>query len=421
MQRRTFLLGAGQTVVFGLALDATRAGLSEQQPSQISLDALEQRVARVIQAYDAQGNHRTGTEVDNASAEWLANQVRQLGVKPSVEPFALSRVDPQLAYVRVADRRIDGVPMFDAGFTTAEGVSGRLGPLGSDAEIGLAESLPYKLAETGETDILTAARRSRHEAVLLVTGGSKPGLFLVNASAFTKPAGPPMLQVSSVESAWLSEQAQKRAEVTLVAHVNRRTVQALNVTAEITGRGRNLKPLVFMTPRSGWWHCVSEQGSRLVCWLEVMRVLAAAKPRRDCLFVAMSGHELGFLGINPYLKRRPDLIKHAEAWIFFGSDIGAPGQPNLIHASDDALEQWALTALKNERLVVDAKEPHSSVARGETGAVQRGGGRFVTLACASQLYHNVADRWPEAVDVSLLARYARAFANGALDLAEGSA
>ena len=135
----------------------------------------------------------------------------------------------------------------------------------------------------------------------------------------------------------------------------------------------------------------------------------------------MSGHELGFLGINPYLKRRPDLIKHAEAWIFLGSDIGAPGQPNLIHASDDALEQWALTALKNERLVVDAKEQHSSVARGETGAVQRGGGRFVTLACASQLYHNVADRWPEAVDVSLLARYARAFANGALDLAEGSA
>jgi len=61
------------------------------------------------------------------------------------------------------------------------------------------------------------------------------------------------------------------------------------------------------------------------------------------------------------------------------------------------------------------------MARGETGTVQRGGGRFVTLACASQVYHNVADRWPEAVDVSLLARYGRALANGALDLAEGSA
>ena len=197
-------------------------------------------------------------------------------------------------------------------------------------------------------------------------------------------------------------------------------VQAFNVTAEITGRDRTLRPLVFMAPRSGWWHCASEQGSRLVCWLEVMRVLAAAKPRRNCLFVAMSGHELGFLGINPYLESRSDLIKRAEAWIFFGSDIGAPRQPNLIHASDDALEQWIVTGLRNEGLAMDSKEQHSSMARGETGTVQRGGGRFVTLACASQVYHNVADRWPEAVDVSLLARYARALANGSLDLAERS-
>jgi len=74
-----------------------------------------------------------------------------------------------------------------------------------------------------------------------------------------------------------------------------------------------------------------------------------------------------FLGIDPYLKRRSDLIKRAKAWIFFGSDIGAPRQPSLIHAPDDALEQWALTALKNERLAVDATEQHSSMARGETG------------------------------------------------------
>src|SRR2546425_3042960 len=177
MQRRAFLLGAGQTVAFGLAAGATRTGLYRGQPSQISPDALEQRIARVIQAYDAQGYHRTGTEVDAASAEWLAGQVRQLGLKPSIEAFALNRVDPQAAYVRIGYRRIDGVPMFDAGFTTAAGVSGRLGPLGSDAEIGLAETLPYKLAQTSETDILLAARRSRHKALLLVTGGSRPGLF----------------------------------------------------------------------------------------------------------------------------------------------------------------------------------------------------------------------------------------------------
>jgi hypothetical protein len=149
--------------------------------------------------------------------------------------------------------------------------------------------------------------------------------------------------------------------------------------------------------------------------------LAAAKPARDCLFVAFSGHELGFLGIDADTNRRPDLIKRAHAWIFFGSDIGSPRQQNLIHASDEALEQWGIAAMRDEGLNVDARAPRDSKARGEAGPVQRGGGRFVTVVCGSDVYRNVADRWPEAVDVGLLARYARAFANGALQLANHAA
>jgi hypothetical protein len=37
---------------------------------------MEGRVAAILQAYDGQGDHRTGTEVDAASAEWLAGEVR---------------------------------------------------------------------------------------------------------------------------------------------------------------------------------------------------------------------------------------------------------------------------------------------------------------------------------------------------------
>jgi hypothetical protein len=150
----------------------------------------------------------------------------------------------------------------------------------------------------------------------VLTRGIRPGLFLLNASDFTKPLGPPMLQVSSSESDWLRKQAAVRAEATFVAQVNRTVAQAFNVTAKIAGSNPALAPLVLMAPRSGWWQCASEQGSRLACWLEAIRVLAAGKPARDSFFVALSGHELGFLGIDPYTKRRPDLIKHAHAWIF---------------------------------------------------------------------------------------------------------
>jgi hypothetical protein len=229
-----------------------------------------------------------------------------------------------------------------------------------------------------------------------------------------------MLQVSNAESEWLKEQLQAQAEATPVVQASRTAAEAFNVTAKISGSNPKLAPVVFMAPRSAWWQCISEQGCRVACWLEIMRALAASKPTRDCLFVAFSGHELGVLGTATYLERRPDLIRRAHAWIFLGSSIGAPRQPNLIHTSDEMLEGWITSAIEKEGLTVDERAPHNSPARGEALVIQQGGGRFVTVACDSEVYHSVADRWPDAVDVAALARYAKAFANGALQLAQQS-
>jgi len=419
MRRRDVLIAAGRTIAVTVSTAiGGRNPVFAQDPS--SSYALEQRLANVVASYDAQGNHRTGTPADHASAEWLADQVRQSGAEPALEPFTLSRIDPQSCYLRIADRRIDGVPLFDAAFTDSEGVRGKLGPLGSDAEIGLAETEPFTLMEPRREQAgpLAQARRSRHKAVVLLTRGGRPGLFLLNALSFTKPFGPPMVQVSSTESEWLKERAQQGPEITLVAQVGRTTARAFNVTAEIAGRDPTLAPMVVMTPYSGWWQCASERGGGLACWLEAMRTLAAARPERDCLFVACSGHEIGFLGMDAYTKARPDLIGRAHTWIYFGANIGAPRQPNLIHASDSALEQWTAAAMAREGLDVNGKAEHGSVPRGEIGTVHRGGGRYVAVLCGTDLFHNAADRWPDEMDVATLARYASAFAKGALELAQ---
>lgn len=382
-------------------------------------DALEQRLGSVVAAYDSQGLHRAGTDVDHRSAEWLAGCARHLGVEAALEPFALNRVDPQPSFLRVADRCIDGVPLFDAAFTGADGVRGRLGALGSDADIAVAETEPFTLMEPQkeQRNAVAAARRSRHKAVILLTRGNKPGLFLLNAPSFKAPCGPPMLQVSSAESEWLKEQAAARAEATVVAVATQTATQAFNVTAKVAGSDPGLPPLVIMTPRSGWWRCASERGGGLACWLETIRALAGARPERDCLFVACSGHELGFIGIDAYLDSRPDLMGCAHMWIHFGANIGAPQQASLIHASDDVTERWAVAAMENEGLAVGATAARGSVPRGEAGTLHRGGGRYVALVCGTDVFHHAADRWPDAVDVALLGRYARAFANGALQLA----
>src|SRR5215813_10776380 len=111
MQRRAFLAFGSQTALFAVAAAVAKSHATsayDESPTQIDL---EQRVASAIATYDAQGNHRTGTAVDRQSAAWLAAQIRRLGIEPFLEPFTLDRIDLRSCYLRIADRRIEGVPL----------------------------------------------------------------------------------------------------------------------------------------------------------------------------------------------------------------------------------------------------------------------------------------------------------------------
>jgi hypothetical protein len=417
--RREFLVAGGQTTLLALAACATKTSPFLDEGAMLG-SSLESRVAAAVIAYDSQGHHRTATDGDIASAHWLESEARKAGAETALERFDLSRVDLRSCHLSTGGRRVDGVPLFDASFTNDAGISGRLGPLGSDSEIGLTESEPSRLTDPGSESrraVLTEVRQSRHKAVVLITRGSRPGLFLLNAPAFTKPLGPPTLQVSSTEAAWLQEQARARTEITLVATAELKPTQAFNVIARIPGIDPSLAPVVISTPRSGWWQCACERGGGLACWLEVVRAIAVLKPKRDCLFVAFSGHEISWLGIKDYLRRRPDLIRQAHLWLHFGANVGAPRQPNMINASDDALEQWAVAAMEKSALSVNRKANRGSTPFGEAAFVHRGGGRYVALVCDNDLFHNPADRWPEAVDITSLTQYARAFAAGVTQVA----
>jgi hypothetical protein len=420
VQRRALLTAGSRAIVAALLGSAglPRRLLANEHASSSAM--LELRLAEVIEAYDAQGNHRTATAVDNGSAEWLAGQIRPSGIEPSLETFSVARIDPLPCYLRIAGRRIEGVPLFDGGFTGPDGVHGTLGPLGSGADIVLVETEPFTLIEPRKElgGPISEARRGPHKGVIILTRGSRPGLFVLNAPSFKTPFGPPALQISSAESEWVKARAQERAGVSLVAPVERTTTQAINVTARIAGSDPGLAPLITTTPRSGWWECASERGGGLACWLEAIEALAAARPARDCLFAAFSGHEIGFLGIDAYLATRPDLAKRAHAWIHIGANIGAPRQPNQVHVSDASLESLIAAALGKQGLGIDNKAEPESVPRGEAGTIHRAGARYVALVTGTEVFHNTADRWPDAVDIAVVARYAKAFATGAVELAQ---
>jgi len=216
--------------------------------------------------------------------------------------------------------------------------------------------------------------------------------------------------------------------------VNRTAAEAFNVTAKVTGADPKLPPLVIMTPRSGWYWCASERGGGLACWLELMRVVSRAQQARDVVFVASSGHELGHLGLNAFVDRRPGIVTGSVGWIHLGANIGAarrvhtqrrpadatPGIPpsarlpqasgNTVQASDDEIERVLAQAMTSRDLTIDVRMPRDRVPGGEAEVVHRGSGRYVSVIGSNVMFHNPSDRGPEVIDARAIGAFVDAFA-----------
>jgi hypothetical protein len=374
------------------------------------------RISNLIQTYDGQGVHRTATIVDNASADWLRQLAAVAGGDAHLSSFPLQQVNIQAAYIEADGKRIEGVPFFDGGFTGDTGMVGTLGSPDSMADIALVTINSSGIGTEGRA--LENLRRSgTHRAIVAVTTTETAGLTLSNASAFANPYGVPVLQVASENQAKLTELAASGARITYVAAANRNSSEAMNVVVNVAGRRPDLAPVVVMTPRSGWWQCASERGGGLACWMESIRAVSAAKPLRPALFIASSGHELGHYGLDAFLKEHPALIKDAAAWIHLGANIGAAGGQIRLQASDDEIEGKLVKALDEVAATVRQRVPRGTVPAGEARNIHLGGGRYVSLLGSGKFFHTQQDRWPVAVDLDAVTRFATAVSNLAVALA----
>ncbi len=376
---------------------------------------MQRRIETVIRTYEEQGFHLTGTTVDQISGDWLANEIRQIGLEPMREEFSIDRVDPVDAFLEVNKRRIEGLPLFDGSFTNSAGIVGTLGDINSDASIGLTEA-PPNAAETGALG--DARQQNRHHAIVVITRGARPGFCPSNAESFLRPFGPPVLQVASEETPFLADCARQGSRALLTVHVRRTQAKAFNVVAVVPGTSKSAAPLIVMTPRSGWWWCASERGGGLACWLEIMRATHGTKPFRDVIFVASSGHELGHLGIDSFIERRPGIVPGAKAWIHLGANIGAAQGPgNCLQASDDELQSIMSERMVEAGLRIDQRVPGGTVPRGEAGNIYSGGGRYISIIGNNEFFHNTSDRGPDVIDLKAIELFANVFAMATKSLA----
>ena len=370
------------------------------------------RAAAWLAAWDSHGVHRTATKGDESGADWLITEAVGLGAAPTTEEFVLDRLDPVEAFLECGAGRIPGVPVFDAPTTPEGGIAGTLG-----RDIAVVELSPRNVYDPAYEKM---RREAPQRGLVILSTGERPGLGLLNAEQFRSPYGPPALQIASESRDTVLAAAARQAPVRLVATSRRTPARARNVVVTISGSDRSKPPVVIMTPRSSWWQSTAERGGGLVCWLETLRALLAAPPRCDVVFPAKSGHELGHLGLDDFIARRPGweqpLAAGGAVWVHYGANIGAVGGELAILSTSDDLRALAAAELARAGRPADRIAPKTLLPSGETRDIHRAGGCYVTLVGSNPLFHLPQDRWPHAVDAAAVARIAAAAAGLVLNL-----
>lgn len=367
-----------------------------------------------ISAWDEILDHRTGTLGDAATSTWLADAILDAGATPHIDSFSFDRLVPQKCSLTIENQSIGGVPLFDCLLSSV--IEAPLRPLAIGTGIGVTTFSP-SAQHAGTKALLRAREQNLHQGIVAVSEGGTAGLSLLNADHFSRPYGPPVLQVDGCDKDSLMRAAANGLIGRMYFEIDKESSRASNVATTIPGIDPSLAPLVIMTPKSAWWTCTAERSGGIVAWLACVRHFAADPPLRDVLFTANTGHELGHSGLEHYLCEHDGLGASAHAWIHLGANLAAVDSVLRFQPSNDFLNNMAIAHLASVGIHPGSSTPIGTRPAGEACNIYDEGGQYISLLGSNRWFHHPDDRWPHSIDLDRATRIAEAVVRIAQDLA----
>jgi hypothetical protein len=182
------------------------------------------------------------------------------------------------------------------------------------------------------------------------------------------------------------------------------------------------------TPLSSFTPSASEHGSGVAIALGLARhyaVLPKSQRPETLVFIALGGHEIGWLGLQALLNSpRAAWFKEADAYVHLGSALGAPiaeEQPDgtivttpkpdptgRLHDSENPLLERGIIEDFEAAGVPTPETPPHTASGGEQTNAYAAGIPTVSFSGASLFFHTAGDV-PSTVDSTILAKDADAF------------
>ncbi len=370
-----------------------------------------QQLFDTVVAYSDLGDHRSGTQVDDATVDWLAAELERLGSR-SVKrmPYPFARYEARWE-VRIDGVPVPSIPLFYEGVGD---VRTRVPAIGSLRVLAGAQ-----VPELGA--FTAAALASGTPAAVIATEAGNGLLCAVNR----EPVHGSGLFTLCVAGALVEELETGLVEVEAEATITEG--RSSNISACL-GEGPDEARLLLTTPVSGWFRCAGERGTGIAVCLAVARTLA--EEGIPVKILATNGHELGGLGVHLHLEREP---VREKAVFHFGASVGS-GQSDGTNPPTDRTtllrpSAWAGDSMRGRLkealspLGVPVRLPSDEEARspegwiGESAAWAPLGKPLVSIAGGFPLHHAPEDLPEVATTPELLQASYDAALSAALVLA----
>lgn len=280
-----------------------------------------------VRYYAGIGEHRTGSDADHATSEWLLSELEAVGFTTERRSFDLAVFSPKEASLQINDLSVRGFPYWFPRTTPQKGFRAILRPFASGVSLkGAIAFVDSEMAGIWHTvDVASWADQANAagaKALVLAINHPSGEHYQPNAKPpYVQQALPlPVILLSAKEAKRVTRAVNQPVTLRLTGETLK-TAQGVNIIGRLKRNDGDW--IVVSTPTSGWFTAAGERGPGVALWLALARWLAENDDNTNYLFVAASGHELDYLGARTLLAQGvlppPTAVK---AWIHFGASIG---------------------------------------------------------------------------------------------------
>lgn len=369
-------------------------------PGTAQADAAGDELFDLVVQYHALGPHRTGTDVDVATAAWMSHQLTERGCAVNRDQLEF----PQwqcTSRLTCDDARVEHLPVFYEWHGTIE--TDEVQVVDFDAASG---GLPGVVGPAAQD-----ARDAGAAATVLATAHPEGSLVAVNRTLTDPVSGFPTVLVAGRE---LDRLRAGRVELTMSAVVEPGTTTNIVARNPTAGRDQAGRPLVLTTPMNGWFGCAGERGTGIAVLLHLVQRLA----HLPLVVVATAGHELGYFGGHRWVDQTdtdPGAVVHVGASV--AVEDRSAGRSGALAGTRLAMSnlgrdraQPVAEALARADLALDAD---TTRWLGEGEAFVKLGAPLLSFTGAGLDFHTPEDTPDRATSAASLARVANAIGDAA--------